>query len=350
MSEEKLSSGLGSLVSNCLSTLKRCVGSAVSPSDCNDLDDPEISSNRNQDHEKTPQETMNAIRAIVELGEKRELQAQEIAFLIRSWRQAYCGHTPHTEVINATYVVEMLDITHELIAQFESQDVEFQADYAKDKLGLSASEHWVEGLERVKQEFSANPSRGVAEWLLRPLETMARRIHKLDPYSLSKIFTPQRVLRLLPVAVYGSKCTRELNESLAKTADSTRFDAGLNVYIYPFVPCIVVSGERHVYPFPARGSVDLLRLAAGELLDAQFVKTSGGDVPPLWGWRFLNRPGLSITQDQEQSVIIHAHTGYRWHLTKDEFLTTINKLREFITNNEPWLAVIEDFQMAEGDI
>lgn len=253
-------------------------------------------------------------------------------------------HAGFSGFANPRYVTAMLDITADLLALGEKMYFTDGHSHARYCLGLKEGENLFEGISRIKLDLQNGLSVGYAEFLTRPLETMADDLQYLDPAVVARIFSPH-LRTLLPVAVAGAMggidtdiVLRDMEEFLP---DTESFDINtLNWELNGKSVALVVSEGHQMNAF---GPHAVLSLCTAIECDALEYLLAPGE-----SLRSFSRGDFELTRSGEQ-VLMHTKGGYRLVLSVVEARQLIDRLA--IAFSKPaWRGLVTRYRELCGDI
>ena len=265
--------------------------------------------------------------------------------LMYFWHWAYMSGDGYA---NPAYVLVLLDITGSLITELEKVGAPFDCHHVRSKLGLEEEgESFVDGIARVKQQFAANPSVSWAEWITRPLETMADDLQYLDHPAIARVFR-MRVEPVLPVAVLGAKAGVDDDlvdwDMKALLPQAERFKlGGMSVALMAHPMAIVIEEGHHCFAFTPESVLGIAKGIAG----GAFVRMMAPEAEKVWPHGRFQLTQFDAARFQG-TVILHEHGGYRLHLSDDEFQQFISNLSAQFAQ-PAWAWVLKRHRDLRGD-
>lgn len=272
----------------------------------------------------------------------------EISFMMMAWHKAYMQGSGYA---NPAYLLELLDITKELLKEALTNRLNVDYYYFHSCLGLNGSSlsptnfNYDRAFSEIKHRTLCSCSISCGEMLTRPLEVLASHLDQFPESVISDIFTTARLKLLLPLVVrhVGPELSDQL---ISQDMDlllphRENFDIGdlsFGLVASPFA--LVVSGEHHCYAF-----------SASSLMFLAFVAECESLLPPKEGQPIT----LELFRDNfhasiyEGTAVIHENTAYRLSLTEKQFI----ELRQHLTHifaNQKWKCLLDIFRNLKGDI
>lgn len=270
-----------------------------------------------------------------------EISSQEIAALMIFWQLAY-SHIKTSQNVNPVYVVELLDITGELLAMARANKVHLDFAFLMSRmdsefdLALIDSVDFVAEIERIKTKFIECPTAGYAETLMRPLSIMSDSLLQIakNKSSLQLVFSHERIYKLLPVLVHYVGALHVTFEAPGRERDSSgTFTAGeLSMSLNEDLS-LLVSDKHSAYIFKPASVVDLVSMIEQRIDEQSQFEFSTG----------------SVEVSRFSRVMLHEHGAYRLLLGEAEFAELVSNLRA-ITQTSKWMNKVKQHRLSKGDI
>ncbi len=262
-----------------------------------------------------------------------------LSALMRFWHDAYMKRRGYA---NPRYVRELLEITYELLLAGKALGLPLDYHYYYSRLGVK-EDGQLQAVRDIAAQFSADPSATWAETLLRPIYHLADFLDRFDSRDIQRIFSLDRLQRLLPVATCGADAQIAedvIARDMAQLLPS-KVKFGINT-----LECELFADSFHLLVVEKHfltlfGPDSLLSLAA-------FVENYSCSA--IRGQKFFQfqTNKLQIRCMQDTAIIRQEHDTTSLHLSIDELERLCHEVRTILCTKE-WDWVLDRFRVLRGD-
>ncbi|MBW6122561.1 hypothetical protein KZ843_06600 [Pseudomonas aeruginosa] len=289
-------------------------------------------------------ETLRTLRGVVAEASNNALLPMPIYSAIMYFAHWAYSNAGSAGYVNHRYLTVLMDITGDLMSLAEGQTTVDIPHLLRSCLQIEKGESIYEGIHRLKLEIEKGVESGYAEFLTRPLESMADELQYLDPKKVAKIFAPH-LKTLLPVAVLGAKSgidkdivLRDMDDLLPEPESFNT--NGLGWILQSKGIYLVVSGSHHTNVFGTSVVLSLYTAIECNALESLLA--------PNVSIRSFSRGTFEMTRSNE-NVLFHTKGGYRLVLSVPEARELIDQLTAAFSK-PAWRGLVTRFRELSGDI
>ena len=174
------------------------------------------------------------------------LTREDLHMMLGYFHTAYL-HTRSDLIASPKYMMPLLDITEELFAAFDAAKVDYERDFALERIQSNDTDTLEEALANARSRVDTlRLTCGSAEMKTRPLVVMADHLNHLDTETIERIFTIDRIKTLAPLIGKASTNETKFPHNKALLADFPRTATvnDITLTYHPWDPALYVQHGR----------------------------------------------------------------------------------------------------------